>query len=211
MKKILFMLLCILVVTACKKEKGTFDKIKNAKKEIKKTAKEVKKSSSVMGGLNEAQELMTKLKELEPLSKEALKKWMPEQLMDLKRTSYNLGKGALGNISSMNLQYKDPSNIQKQLKAEIIDGAGAGSGVAYMYKMKERMILDSENERGYKKIYKRGVNTIQETFSRQSHSTRTKMEFLINERFVVNVTGNNIEADELWKYMQALDFDKLKE
>ena len=211
MKKLILMLICILALTACKKEKSTFDNIKEASKELKKTANDVKNAKGLMSGLDEANELVSKLKEQAPLSKASWKSWMPEQLKDLKRTSFNLGQGALGNLSSMNLQYKDPNNIQKQFKVEIIDGAGTGSGVAYMYKMKEGMTLDSENERGYKKIYKRGATTIQETFSKQSHGSRTKMEFLMNERFVVNLSANNIEADELWEYVEALEFDKLKE
>jgi hypothetical protein len=211
MKNILLILLCTIAFTACKKEKSTFDKIKETSKELKKTAKDVKNAKGMIGGLNEAKELTEKLKDIEPLSNDSWKSWMPEQLKDLKRTSYNLGQGALGNLSSMKLQYKDPSNIQKQFKAEIIDGAGTGSGVAYMYKMKEHMTLDSENERGYKKIYKRGATTIQETFSKQTHGTRTKMEFLMNNRFAVNISANNIEPDELWSYVLAMNFDELKD
>ncbi len=211
MKKGTLVLLCILAFTACKKENRTLNKIKKASQEVKKTANGVKNAKSMMSSLGEAKELTAKLKEQEPLSKEAWKSWMPEQLTDLKRTSFDLGQGALGNLSSMKLQYKDPTNIQKQFKVEIIDCAGTGSGVAYMYKMKEGMTLDSENERGYKKIYKRGATIIEESFSKQSHGSRTKMEFLMNKRFAVNVSANNIEADELWEYMEALEFDNLKE
>ena len=37
------------------------------------------------------------------------------------------------------------------------------------------------------------------------------MEFLANERFAVNTTGYNMEPDEMWGYLKALNFEKLKE
>jgi len=211
MKKLTIMLLCVAAFIACKKENNPLQKLKETTNQIKKTANDVSNAKNIVSGLDEANELIEKLKKLEPLSKEVMKTWMPEQLKDLKRTSYKIGSASLGNINSMNLQYKGIDNIQKQFKAEVIDGAGNGSGIVYMYMMTARMKLDSENERGYDKIYQRGTITIKETFRKQTHGTRTKMEFLINERFAVSVRANNIEADELWEYIQALEFDKLKE
>jgi len=211
MKKQILMLLCIIVLTACKKENNPLEKIKKATKEVSKTANDIKNVKSIVSGLDEDKELITKLKKLEPLSKEALKSWMPEQLKDLKRTSFKISTASLGNINSMNLQYKGIDNIKKQLKVEIIDGAGNGSGIVYMYMMIARMKLDSENERGYDRIYKRGAVSIKETFRKQTHSNSTKMEFLMNERFAVSVRAKNIDPNEIWEYVQVLKFNNLKE
>jgi len=211
MKKLTIILLCFIAFTACKKENNPLEKIKKATKEVKKTANDINNAKNVFSNLGDGKELITKLKQLDPLGKETMKSWMPEQLKDLKRTSYKIGSASLGNINSMNLQYKGIDNIQKQFKAEIIDGAGNGSGIVYMYMMTLRMKLDSETERGYSKIHKRGKTTVKETFRKQKYNSTTKMEFLMNDRFAVTVSANNIEPDELWEYVKALEFDKLKE
>jgi len=203
MKKTAIMLLCLVICIACKKD-GPLDKLKKVSEGVKNTTK-------VLDNLEKAGDVMLELKDLEPISNEVLKAWMPENLKDLKRTEYKIGNAGLANISTINLQFKSPDDIQKQFKIEIIDGAGAGSGVIYMYKMIENTNLETENERGYEKIYKRDGISIKESYSNNKYNNiRTKQEFLINNRFAVSIKAKKIKPDELWEYMKALNFEKLK-
>ena len=203
MKKLQIIVLCLLTFTACKKD-GPLDKIKKASEGIKNTTK-------VLDNLEKANDAMLELKDLEPVSNEVLKAWMPEKLKDLKRTEYKIGNAGFVNISTINLQFKSPDDIQKQFKIEIIDGAGTGSGVIYMYKMIENTNLETENERGYEKIYKRDGISLKESYSKDKYGNiRTKQEFLVNNRFAVNVKANKIKPDKLWEYMKALNFKTLK-
>lgn len=211
MKKIAIILLCLLVFVACKKENSPLTKIKEASQVVKKTTHEVKNVSSIMSNLNSAKELEAKLKLLEPLSNDAWKKWMPTDVETLKRTTYTIGHNGMVNVSSAKLEYRDSEVIKKRLKLEIIDGAGSGSGIAHMYKMVASMKLDSENERGYKKIHARDNITVKERHSKTEHTNSTQMEFLANERFAVNATGYNMEPNEMWSYLKALDIENLKE
>lgn len=205
MKKSFILILLIASFFACNKEDATFSKIKE-------TVNKAKNASTVIYNVEEAQKEVQKLVDQDPITKETIKAWMPDQIKDLKRTSYSLGNNGFVNFSTINLQYKSPNNIQKQFKVEIIDGAGGGAPAIYMYKMFENMSLDKETENSYEKIYKRESVTIKESYTTTPHSgARLKMEFLYNNRFAVNVNANNITADEMWAYVQAMNFQNLKE
>ncbi|WP_452219745.1 hypothetical protein [Lacinutrix salivirga] len=205
MKKSILLTLLLVTLFACKKENSTFSKIEE-------TVNNAKNASKVISNVQDAQKEVQKLVDKEPITKEVLKAWMPDQLKDLKRTSYTLGNNGMVNFSTINLQYKSAENIQKQFKVEIIDGAGGGAAAVYMYKMIENMSLDKETENSYEKIYKRGDITIKERYTTYPKSgTRLKMEFLYNNRFAVNINANNIDADEMWTYVEAMKFNNLKQ
>ena len=199
------LLLLLATLFACKKEDSAFSK-------LKKGVNNAKNVSKVFDNVQEAQNEVEKLADQDPITKETIKAWMPDKIKDLKRTSYSLGNNGLVNFSTINLQYKSPENIQKQFKVEIIDGAGAGAAAIYMYKMIENMSLDKETENSYEKIYKRDKITIKERYTKTPRSgTRLKMEFLHNNRFAVNISANNIDADEMWLYVKAMNFKNLKD
>ena len=130
MKKTIIILLCLLVFTACKKEKGILDNIKEATEEVTNTAQDLGNVKNVINGMDEAKELSAKLKKTAPVSKEAWKSWMPENVMALERTSFKLNQSYTGkNVTMMKLQFKDPNDITKQFKIDIIDCAGGGAGL----------------------------------------------------------------------------------
>lgn len=210
MKKTIIIVLCVLAFTACKKEKGILEKIKDASEEITNTAKDLGNVKSVVSGMDEAKELTSKLKAMQPIDKEGWKSWMPKKLNDLERTSFRISSGGLGNLNTLKLQFKTTGDITKQFKIDITDGADSGSGIAYMYKMEASMSLDTENEKGYEKIHKRDGVVIKEKYTKGSFGTHTKMKFLIEDRFAVIANANNIEPDELWKTIQELNFNNLK-
>lgn len=211
MKKTITTLLCLLVFVACKKEKTISDKIKDSTEKVSKTAKDISDVKSVIGGMDEAKALTAKLKKATPITKEDWKSWMPEKVLDLERTSFKLNQSYTGkNVTIMKLQFKDLNDNSKQFKMDIIDCASEGAGIAYMYKMKASMKLDAESDRGYEKIHTRDGVPLQEKHTIQKHGTKTKMEFLMDDRYAIDARANNIEPDEFWKIINALNFDDLK-
>ncbi len=209
--KITSVIVVLLAFTACKKDNAVFSKVKEVKEAAKNTTEAVNNATNILSSVNEAKEKVEKLKNLKPVTTKTIKTWMPDELGDLERQKYKIGNAGMVNISSMTLDYRNPDNMPKNLKVEIIDGAGAGSGLLYMYTMIEKATLDSETENGYEKIHKRDGIAVKERYRKQKYSTHVKMEFLVNDRFAVNARGNNIEPDEFWEYMKALKLDELKE
>lgn len=203
MKRPIILTILFISFFACKKENSTFSKIEN-------TVNNAKNASKVISNVKDAQKEAQNLVNIQPVTKATLKAWMPSELIDLKRTSYSLNNNGLVNFSTINLQYKSAENIKKQFKIEIIDGAGTGATAIYMYKMIENMSMDKESENSYEKIYKREKTTIRERYTTGSYGSRLKMEFLINNRFAVNVNANNITANQMWKYVQAMQFGNLQ-
>ncbi len=196
------LLSAILVCLSCKEDNSTLSKINEAKDAVEST-------TNILSTVNEAKEKVEKLKNTKPVTPETIKAWMPEALDDLKRQKYKLGNAGLVNISTIDLDYRNPDDMPKNLHVEIIDGAGAGSAMIYMYTMIGKTTMESETDNGYEKIHKRDGIAVKERYRKQKYNSSIKMEFLVNDRFAVNARGNNIEPDEFWKYMKALEVEEL--
>ena len=54
------------------------------------------------------------------------------------------------------------------------------------------MKLDSESDRGYEKIHTRDGIPIHEKHTVQTNGTRTKMEFLMNDRYAIDARGTTL-------------------
>lgn len=199
------MFIMIFALCACKedkKEPGFFDKVKETKETISNT-------STLVDNVEKSQKLIKKLAETTPLSKDTFKNWMPEQLGDLERTKFKINSNTY--VNSIKLTYKLPKTTNgKQIQIEVIDGAGNGSGVVYIYYLADGIERDSEDQTGYERTEKRDGITILETYKNEQYGNQSRMKFLYNERFAINATGFRMKPDELWGYIKKLRLQNLK-
>ena len=202
MKKFSTIALLLLVVLACKKENNPINKIKK----VKKGFENVQQTLDIAKNFEKNTK---RLASLTPLSKENFKTWMPENLDDLKRTKYEIGKQmGYAKISKVHLEYKTEDK-NKGVSLKIIDGAGNGASVITMFNLTSQQDLDSESETGYKKTMTfDGVKVLVE-YSNPKYANRSLLKYLLNDRLYVEARGWQMKPDELWEYLNKLKIEKL--
>src|SRR5690606_2957973 len=129
---------------------------------------------------------------------------MPEELEDLKRTSYefNTMMGATGNLSF--------ANEEKSLEVTIIDGAGEmGSALFASQGMLGSLYGGFESESDTKKqeiVERDGLKSI-ETYYKNNNDS--ELRITLEDRFIVSASGDNMTTDELYAYVDNLHIDNL--
>lgn len=199
MKRKIGMFLAIILLMACKNE--TTDKLKEATNGISNV-------TSVISNAQDAQEESSKLKELTPLTNDALKAWLPGSLGDLDRTGFKVGKTGYMNVSSIEGTYKNDDG--RELKVEIMDGAGEmGSVLMTSMSMATKMEVEEEDENKHLQTLTRdGIKAKQTYFKNRN---KTELQFIYGRRFVVMVKGKDIEPENTWNLVDALDLEDLEE
>ena len=187
--KAIFVMLLLVITIACKKERKKINRVNNILKAAQNLEKDTKK-----------------LTNLEPVTKEQLKNWMPKNLNDLKRTAYNISKQ--GGASSVKLTYKDENN--KNVQITIIDGAGAGASYVSMFTMFTQVEIDKETETGYERTTTYDSQKVLVKYNKSGNYESSNITCLINERFGVEARGKNMNPKELWHYIKKLKIKKLK-
>lgn len=172
-------------------------------KKIKETKENVSNTTKAVQEINNIQEDMKQLQEMEPLTNDELKAWLPDEIDGMKRISYKAGQMGMVQIASIEAVYANEDK-SKKFKVEVIDGAGAMGSAATMGM---RMIFsqDFEEETEYKirrTVTKKGVKAVEEF---QKNNNRSTIEFMKDERFYIKATGTNMSIDETWDGVDELD------
>lgn len=209
MKKIITITMLLLIIIACKKENNPLNKIKEATKKIKETKQNLNNVNEIIKGAEDVSKNIEKLSKLTPITKDQIKTWMPEELGDLKRTKYEIGKQmGFTKISNVNLEFKAPDN-KKGVKVSIIDGAGNGASFISMFLLVKNADIDSEDQTGYERTQKfDGQHTLVK-YSNPKYGNKSTLKYLIDDRFLVETTGWDMKPDELWNYIKKLKLKKL--
>jgi len=198
--KITILLFSSLFMVSCKNE--TVDKVKKAKQDVSNV-------SSVISNAKEAQEDAASLRELEPLSNEDLKTWLPESIDGLRRTGFKVGKNGYMNVASIHGTFKK-ENTEKELKIEVIDGAGPTASMLMMgFSMNSNMDVEEEDEYKHLKTVSHNGIKAQQTYYKQRNDT--KIEFLYNKRFGIMVSTKEMNPEQTWDLIEKFDLNNLKE
>jgi hypothetical protein len=172
-------------------------------KKIKETRENVSSTTKAVQEINNLQEDMQELQEMEPLTNEELKTWLPDEIDGMKRISYKAGQMGMVQIASVEAEYANEDK-SRRFKVEVIDGAGAMGSAATMG-MRMMFSQDFEEETEYKTrrtVTKKGVKAIEEY---QKDNNRTTIEFMKKERFYIKATGTNMNLEETWDAVDELD------
>lgn len=176
-------------------------------KKIKETKEQVSNATEAVKELNNIQDDILKLQEVEPLTNEELKDWLPEDIIGMKRIGYKAGQMGMVQIASIEATYTTQDKSQK-FKIEVIDGAGQ-MGAAATAAMRFMFSQDFEEESEYKTrrtITHNGVKAIEEY---RKNSNSSIIEFMKGDRFYLKASGTNMNLDETWGAIEALEPDNL--
>lgn len=205
-KKLLCIALSFPLLMSCggsskDKEPSTFSKIKEAGK----TVKEVSKNKSKIEKTMEDAERLTSL---DPIEQELLKEWLPKDIKNYKRTRYKAGELAVMGTSSFESNFENKNDAEKQIEFKLLDGAGSFAATM-IAAFNQGLAYDVEEEREYmykKKVEKNGYIAMEESNTRDAYA---KIQFIHNNRFLVELSGSNVDAAELWDFANALALKKL--
>jgi hypothetical protein len=150
---------------------------------------------------------MEKLKKVTPLTNDQLKAWLPEQVGDMKRTSFSAGDVAMMHVSSINATFAN-ADKSKKLEVSVIDGAGeTGSALTSLIRLELSQDFDREDENHIEKtITHNGEKAI---LTADKGDNTTKIQFLENDRFSISATGTHMTEDEVWSAIDKLAPAKL--
>jgi len=203
-KSILALALLLLVSTACKKENNPLNKVKEATNKLKEAKQGLGNINELLKGAEGLQDHIKKLSETTPITKAELKAWMPEQLDDLRRSSFQISKD-MGTICK--LVFKDDN--KKSMNINIVDGAGNGAPMISMYSMMQNMDIDKENNTGYERTQKMGDQKVYVKYQKSGNYESSKLQCTLNGRFGIEANAKSMTPDELWKYIEKLEIQKL--
>lgn len=196
-----------LLVIACKGENNPLNKIKEAAGAVEDAKQGFENINDVVEGLEGLEENTKNLRELTPITKEQIKAWMPEEVVDLKRTAFNIGS-QIG-ISTFKLTFKGDDN--KMIKITISDGAGNGAAMVSMFAILQNMEVDKEDESGYERTQNfDGQRTLIKYQSSEKYQ-KSSLQCLLNNRFGIEANAWKMTPDELWNYIEKLEIEKLIE
>jgi len=184
-----------------------FKKMKNAKNDIEQGTGALKSLKNMAKEAKDAQKDMQAMQNVEPITNDDFKAWMPESLNGLPRSGFKLGTAAQVNISSAELEFSEEGNDHR-VEVEVMDGAGPlGGSILIMFKMMLAIEMEEESSNGYKKTVKHKGQKYH--IDHNSSSNRTEISTLHDDRFGVKVVGRNMSVDELWDYVDDLQLNKL--
>ena len=204
MKKIITITFLLLVVMACKKENNPLNNIKDAVDNAKEIKQDVSNTSKAAKGLLSAQKNAKRLAKLTPVSKDQIKAWMPEELEDLKRSSFSISKEI-----GMACKLVFDGDNGKKIKINIIDGAGSGAPMMSMFSVMQNLDIDKETDRGYERTQKMGGQNVYVTYNKSDNYEKSKIQCLVNDRFGIEANAWKMTPEELWEYIQKLEIEKI--
>jgi hypothetical protein len=193
-------ILCLLIVTgslvACKNNKSNTMTI-TSKDGKSKVSVDVNSAAAVS---DDMQKKMEELKKLTPLTTDQLKTMLPEQLMGMKRSSFNAN--SMMGFASAEATYKNETD-DKEIELNILDCAGeAGAGV-YSLSYWTKMSMQSESDNGYTKTVDFNGGKAVETY--EKGSDRYELTYVASDRLLVTVKGEKTGLDAVKQTAQGLN------
>jgi len=193
---ILYLFIATLPIVACKN---------NNPKTMTVTSKDGKSKVSVdvnsaAAVSDDMQKKMEELKKLTPLTTDQLKTMLPEELMGMKRSSFNAN--SMMGFASAEATYKNETD-DKEIELNILDCAGeAGAGV-YSLSYWTKMSMQSESDNGYTKTVDFNGGKAVETYEKDGD--RYELTYVASDRLLVTVKGEKTGLDAVKQTAQGLN------
>jgi len=172
---------------------------------------EEKAAKNLVEGLSEMAKSTTKmeskvedLKKLTPISNEALKSFLPEELVGMRRSNFNV-TSAMGFAAGEAEYAQDDTS---EVRVSIHDCAGEAGSAFYSMQYFLRLNMEQENDNGYNKAIDFMDSRAVETYDKSANEY--SLVFLAADRFLISVAGDNVGLDKVKETAKALDYDKLK-
>ncbi|HYE55440.1 MAG TPA: hypothetical protein VD996_11365 [Chitinophagaceae bacterium] len=204
MKKQLFPLFASIVLMMACNNAANKQEAENKTEEEKTESSDASTSGGgILSAANETEKRVEELKKLPPVSNETLKSYFPEEVMGMKRSSFNVSS-AMG-YAAGTAEYR--KNDTTEYSVAIYDCAGEAGAGFYSMSWLAGMNMESENDNGYQKTVSFMGNKAIEGYSKSNHEHT--LSFLSGERFWVTIEGNE-GLDNLKAFADRLGLGKLK-
>ena len=136
-----------------------------------------------------------------------LNEWLPEKILEyVKMEPTTIGEEGFHHIEA-NYHYK--SGYEKYITLEITNGqSDKDLKVKKSIAQKIEMNFAENTESGYTKGFNRkGVDVFE---MQSNYNNAVTIEFIINQRFYVRANGTNLKADEIWEFIDQLNFNEIQ-
>lgn len=162
-------------------------------------------AEAITSTADDSQKRIEELKKLTPISNDALKAVFPEEVMGMKRTSFNVTNAMGYAIGTAEYQKDDTTHCNVAIYDCAGDAGSAFYGMMYLTKLN----MESETEDGYSKTVDfMGTKAI-ENYSKSAD--KYSLSFLSAERFFVTIDGEKTGLDNLKSFADAIGLNKLKD
>lgn len=138
----------------------------------------------------------------------SLKALLPEALAGLERVSYEAQRAGVGiTVSKAQAQYGDADN---QISLMITD-LGAASGLAAMTRNMVQSEIDREDQTGFERTTEyKGYQSYQRVIRGGDDQSLSEVMIFVNDRFTVQLDGQNVPFKQMTKALDQIDIDALK-
>lgn len=164
----------------------------------KSTVSEESKSPATPTSEMEAK--IEELKKLPPLTTEQLKAMLPEELLGIKRSSFNTSSMMGYGVGEAEYRKDDSTNI----KLNLFDCAGEAGAGMYSLRYWTQMSMQSENDNGYTKTVDFKGKKALETYDKNNNSY--SLTYSPTDRLLVTLNGQNTGLDMLKQSANSLNF-----
>ena len=151
---------------------------------------------------DDVQAKVDELKKLPQVSTETLKTFFPEEVMGIKRSSFNVTSAMGYTVGSA--EYRKDDNVRYDVG--IYDCAGEAGAIFY-YSSWAGMNLQSESDDGYTKTVTYNGAKALEAYTKSNN--KHTLHFLAGDRFWMMLEGNE-GIDKLKSFGESLPLDKMK-
>jgi hypothetical protein len=177
------------------------------KAEIKQAIENEIDNEGIFNSEIENQKIIDNLNKLVPLSVQQYREWMPNKLLNLKLTRYQIGKSfGFSKISSIFLVF---NNERKKIEIQIIDGADLGASKIALQQAVIKMNIESQSESGYERIEIFEGQKVLVNYSKPEFKNKSNLKYIVKNRLLIEVTSFNMTPVETWKYLKELKAGKL--
>ncbi|MBK7869830.1 MAG: hypothetical protein IPJ74_03635 [Saprospiraceae bacterium] len=141
----------------------------------------------------------------EVVSYQSLKDLMPNSLLGMKRTNIEGQKSGMQglSISTATAEYEEG---EKELDVSIVDAGGSTLTLAGLA-MWANMEFERESDDGYERTTKIDGHKAFEQYDKKNKSGQ--LSVLVDNRFVVNIEGENISENDLRKALNDISLRKI--
>ncbi|MAZ73233.1 MAG: hypothetical protein CMC70_08795 [Flavobacteriaceae bacterium] len=176
-------------------------------KKVKETKQGIENSTKAYKELHKMGDDIKELQEIEPLTNEEMKAWLPDEINGMKRTGYKAGQTAYIQIASIEGTYSNEDK-SKVFKVSVMDGAGeTGASATAGIRMMLSMDMEEEDEYKVKRTVKKGdLKAIEEY---RKNNNNTNIQLMHGKRFYIQANSTNMDIDETWDAIDALNLEDL--
>lgn len=136
-----------------------------------------------------------------------LKALLPEKMAGLERVGYEAERAGLGvKVSKASAEY---GRGDRRVSLLITD-LGAVSGLARMGMELFESEVDREDERGFERTTEYKGHRSYQRLTRHEGQSLAEIMVFVDDRFTVQLDGQNVDFDELLESLDGIDIDRLQ-